>query len=344
MKFEVLIKRVRLSPHPKADRLEIARVDDYQCVVAKDTYREGDLVIYIPIGAKVPTQLLRYLGLEGMLGGTEKNRVCPVTLRGVISMGLVAPIEVLRAEVPLLVPKEGMDVADLLGITKYVYPLPKELDGLAVPCAHGVSFDVEDILKFPGVLLEGEAVVVTEKLHGQFIQVGLNPSGDYYIASKELAHHQQSFILSNTGNAFVGTAMKYMGVLTELAHAISPTSVVFFLGELYGSGVMKLRYDALDHKAIRLFDCYIGDYPYGSYMSRPKLYELCKGVGVPTVPIIYQGPYDPNQAYYRPESTLSTHLMEGVVINPVEERWDPAIGRVMLKQVSPAYLGSPDWV
>jgi RNA ligase (TIGR02306 family) len=61
------------------------------------------------------------------------------------------------------------------------------------------------------------------------------------------------------------------------------------------------------------------------------------------VPVLYKGPYskevmlkytDGLETY----SGKETHIREGLVVEPLVQRRDPAIGRVVLKSVSTAYL------
>ncbi len=58
------------------------------------------------------------------------------------------------------------------------------------------------------------------------------------------------------------------------------------------------------------------------------------------VPLVYRGPYDAKQveALADANSTIASHLGEGVVIKPAEERTSLEIGRVALKCVSNRYL------
>ena len=61
-KFSCDVVRVKLEPHPNADAIEICRVGDYQFIVKKDQFKDGDLAIYIPEQAVIPEWLLKEMG------------------------------------------------------------------------------------------------------------------------------------------------------------------------------------------------------------------------------------------------------------------------------------------
>ena len=91
--FAVKIYPLTISAHPNADLLELAQVGDYLSVVAKGQFKTGDLGAYIPEGAIVPQAVLVKLNLVDKLAGTEKNRVKAVKLRGILSQGIVYPVQ-----------------------------------------------------------------------------------------------------------------------------------------------------------------------------------------------------------------------------------------------------------
>ena len=80
--FESRIHALRIEPHPNADRLELAAVGGFRCIVGKGSFADGDLAACIPEGAVCPDWLIAELGLEGRLAGKRQNRVKAVKLRG----------------------------------------------------------------------------------------------------------------------------------------------------------------------------------------------------------------------------------------------------------------------
>jgi hypothetical protein len=102
-----------LSPIEGADKIEVARVLGWDCVVKKGEFKEGDLGVYIEVDSVLPDKPVFEFMKE------RKFRVKTVKLRGQISQGLFLSV----ASFPeIKKPKEDMDVTKLLGIVKYDPP------------------------------------------------------------------------------------------------------------------------------------------------------------------------------------------------------------------------------
>ncbi|MCA9692955.1 MAG: RNA ligase (ATP), partial [Myxococcales bacterium] len=168
--FKVQTVRVLIEEHPNADALELARVGDYRSVVRKGQFKSGDLVAYIPEQAIVPAPLLEELGLTGRLAGKDKDRVKAIRLRGVLSQGLCYPARETWSE--------GQDVGEELGLSKYEPPVPTHMAGNVYGAGpeRCVRYDIENFQRYPEVLVAGEEVVFTEKIHGTWCQIGVMPT------------------------------------------------------------------------------------------------------------------------------------------------------------------------
>lgn len=166
--FRVEVRYVKIYPHPDADKVQLAQVDEFQAVVEKDRFQDNTLVAYIPEQAIVPDYIVDELHLEGKLA--PNNRLKPARFRGILSQGLVY--------VPLTgVPLhwiEGLDVTEELGVTKYEPKVPVNMAGkVYVPPSNALVnggiqtyTDIENIKKYPNILQDGEIVRVAEKEHG----------------------------------------------------------------------------------------------------------------------------------------------------------------------------------
>ena len=209
--------------HPNADRLEVAEVGGYSVCIGKGDFGDGALGVYIPPDSIVPqTEVFRFVW-EGKgytpdsipdTDGTNVTAIVPEkyrrikakTLRGVISEGLLMPVNTLF---PLGTLTQGIaagdDVAEILGITHYDPPdttslggdaeiapgkdskkirYPKTLRGWFRFLLSKVAFwrkpvdtqehaqldipeyDIDAWQKHRGALVEGEEVWITEKIHG----------------------------------------------------------------------------------------------------------------------------------------------------------------------------------
>lgn len=216
--FNCTVVPITILPHPNAEKLELAQVADYRCVVGKDLYKTGDLVAYIPEAAIVPEWALKHFGYwneeqnRGLLAGSNYDRVKAVRLRGEVSQGLVFPVgkiletEAFQNDIATTI-IEGDDVKDLLGITKYEPPIPVGMAGEVYNAGQAVTvdYDIENLKKYPDVLQEGEEVIFTEKLHGTSFQIGMLPVSEKY------ANDGHFRVMTEDGEGYFFIASKGLG-------------------------------------------------------------------------------------------------------------------------------------
>lgn len=172
--FECPVVEIKIKSHPSADRLEIAVIEGYECIVLKGEYQTGDRAVYIPEQAIVPSELLENLGLTGRLAGPDKNRVKAIKLRNVLSQGLICPLRFVPDGDNLDL---GTDCTERLGIKKYDPPIPAKFSGERwnAGSERTIRYDVQNIKKYPNVFEENEPIVISEKLHGSFFMASLLP-------------------------------------------------------------------------------------------------------------------------------------------------------------------------
>lgn len=342
--FKTEVVELTIAPHPDADRLELARVGDYQSIVPKGNFATGDLGAYIQEASIVPQPILEELGLVGRLAGPDANRVKAIRLRGVLSQGIVYPAREGWAV--------GDDVGEELGITKYQPPIPTHMSGEMVGAVgYTVRYDIENLKRFPDVLQPGEEVVFTEKIHGTWSQLGViaedhaHPEiGRLAVTSKGLGSQHLFFdprSEANDTNLYLRVA-RYLAVVERLGDRAEST---FVLGEIFG--VQDLKYGADtshdDSIGFRVFDVYSGQPGSGRYLDDGELDEFCEQFEFDRVPVLYRGPFSADAVigYTNGLETVSgteSHLREGIVIRPVVERRDDQLGRVQLKSISDHYL------
>jgi RNA ligase (TIGR02306 family) len=309
--------------HDNADRLEVCKVGGWQCIVAKDQYRAGDLVIYVPIDSVFPQPLSDKIGVTKYL---SKQRVKTAKLRGVISQGVIMSATEVADAV------EGQDVAEILGITKYEVPVQGQSTG-GIPRPQHPDFlrytDIENIKNYPNVLIEGEDVIMTEKIHGTNFRAanivteteGVSGQAGFHVGS-----HRMDFV-ETPENLYWRAAKKY-----KLDQLLPPGYQIF--GEVYGKGIQKLTYGLEDFDVL-FFDL-MKDLKYVGY---DEFVSFCRERGLPIVPELYRGPWNQTWlAQANGQSTLTTHIREGFVVKPVTERWDHKVGRVALKAIGDQYL------
>ncbi len=107
-----------LRPIANADRIELASIDGWQCIVKKGEYKVGDLCVYFEIDSLLPTQD-RYAFLTHCkrdYGIGIRYRIKTMKMRGVVSQGLALPLSIFPE---LLSAAPGDDVTELLDIHKH---------------------------------------------------------------------------------------------------------------------------------------------------------------------------------------------------------------------------------
>ena len=98
-----------IRPIPGADRIVVAQVDGWECVVQKDEFHVGDTIVYVEVDSIVPERP------EFEFLRDRKFRVRTIKLRGQVSQGLVLPLTILpEGNYPM-----GCDVTSILGIKKH---------------------------------------------------------------------------------------------------------------------------------------------------------------------------------------------------------------------------------
>lgn len=339
------VKGVRLEDiekHPNADALDIVKIAGYIAIVQKDRFVPGDMAIYIPEQAVVPQGLLMESGFwneeenKGMLAGPKGDRVKAIKLRGTFSQGIfVVPKN--------LVIEEGVDYADELGIVKYSPPIPAHLAGKVFDAGYGgFSYtDIENIKAYPGVIEEGEEVVMTEKLHGT-CAIFMLRDGQLFVSSKGMAGKGLAIDPGDEHNFYRRIAVKY-GIAEKLATLLtSDKDAVSVYGE--GLGVQDLKYETTgaDPEA-RFFDISYVIGPERVYEDPNTLREILGELELPAVPLLYRGPFTQEalEEATNGRETLTgkeVHVREGTVVSPVVPRRDDNLGRVILKSVSEKYL------
>ena len=356
--LRVTAEPLTILEHPNADRLELAQVGLYRAIVGKGQFETGDYAVYIPEQAVLPPELIEELGLTGRLAGPGKDRVKAVRLRGELSQGIVC-LPTVMADVDLkYAHAEELDFAELLGITKWVPPVPVGMSG-TVEAAPGLMpwIDIENIKRYPDVFITGEPVEASEKLHGSCLMLTADAdTGATYVSSKGVGSRSLSLVEDPTN--LYWRAVHQHGVAAAAAWLCGLLSArrVGLFGEVYGKGVQDLHYgcDATRDETIgyALFDISVMD-KSGEVRWLPgsEIDELLRAValngagpqiGIPRAPLLYQGPYDYEvlAALAEGRSLLDPDtIREGLVVRPAVERRSELLGgRAIAKFISPGYL------
>jgi RNA ligase (TIGR02306 family) len=317
----------QILPHPNADLLEIAIVKGWQLVVKKGQYQAKDVVVYFPIDTVLPLETSERFGVTKYL---SKQRIQCAKLRGEPSFGLAMPLDDVRWTL-------GTNVADHYGATKYEPPV-RVGQGDAEK-AHPLFCeytDIENMRNYPDIFTPGEAVILTEKVHGTNSRVGV-VEGELMAGSKAVRRKRplnDRFASNIYWFPLAQEAVRHL--LEELG---KEHQQVILFGEIYGSSIQSLHYGQKGTFGFRAFDLLID----GVYQNWSTLIVICEKYGIEMVPVVASMPFDLDSVKRSSAgNTLlmqqDAHMREGVVVRPLVERTNPKIGRVVLKYVSDTYL------
>ena len=247
-KLATIRKIKEINPIEGADAIELAVVDGWQVVVAKNVgHQVGDLVVYCEIDSFLPIEpefeFLRKSSYKKM-GDQEGFRLKTIKLRGQISQGLILPYSVIpiaqfatAADLP-----EGMDVSEMLGIVKYEPPIPAQLAGKVKGSFPSFlrKTDEERIQNLEKeytewTLSSKHQFYATEKLDGSSFTCYIK-NGEFGVCSRNMD------LLETEDNNFWAVARKL-----DLENKLrSFGKNICFQGEMVGSGIQGNHYNMKD--------------------------------------------------------------------------------------------------
>lgn len=283
-----VVRITSVEKHPNADRLEIAKfafangtIPDYQVVVGKGDFVVGDLAVYISDDMLVPVDRPEFAFLKDKAkSGYHRVRAC--RLRGQMSTGLLVKVPELQSRAYV-----GRDVTVNLGVLKYISPLDqkesndsqsgsqntksqglfsrliKKLVKLLYSPINIPEYSVLSLRKVPDLFKEGEAVIVTEKIHGSNIRFG-KVNGRIYIGSHRTEKSDsRPWLLRKLFPVRRGKGYYGKDVWTEWfertfntrAKLDSLPNNVIFYGELFGPGIQPWTY-GLKQTQVMCYDAY----------------------------------------------------------------------------------------
>jgi len=334
-----------IVPHKNADSLEIAVIKGWECIVKKDTYKVGDLVVYIPVDSVLPIELADRLNVRNYLKGKNNNRVGCAKLRREMSYGLVIDNEE-NWEL-------GTDVSGHYKIEKYEAPLRVTAGDAAPEDPLFDKFtDIENIRNFPDIFKEGEMVVVSEKIDGtsgrngiELIKEEVNDTVqvDFKAGSHKVKRKMpDSKEMQNNTYWFPFSLSSVKRLLLHLSLEVKKTATLY--GEVYGrvrGGHKSMHYGKQNSLNFAAFALKVD----GKYVNWVEFVKLCDRFDVPMVPVVDIIPFnmDKIKELSQGRSILAAengadHVREGVVVCPLEEREDYDCGRVILKVLNPDFL------
>ena len=310
MKLATVEPVQKIVQHPNADKLDLATVSGYTCIVGRDQFKQGDSVVLIQPDTVLPEEAWSEMFRK------RSGRVRAMKLRGEWSFGIVMPIDTW----PVL---DGVanstEVSTLIGVTKYDPPQPQQLDALGYPPTGLPKTDEERYQNLDGLLPYGERVDITLKIDGQ--------STTYYCKLNAETEEWETGICSRSlrlkpecDNNYTRAEARY-NVLEKLKEYCINNSVSLAVrGEVYGAGIQASGNNPHASGAVNfaLFSVWNFDtHAYECTTDRHYYANLGYALNIPCVPCIEKDVVLTPEIvkYYAQEiDTVDDKPFEGVVV------------------------------
>lgn len=290
-----------IQPIEGADRIEMAQILNWECVIKKDEFHVGDLVIYFEIDSLLPeVPMFEWLKNSSWYPKLNKYKIHTQKLRGQISQGLIISLDLLKDLVsqvngelpynPIFPHDEGDDLTELLQIKKYEPPLTDLNIGRIISHEWYVpKTDEERIQVCADTVLpnymnaSSEDWYATIKLDGTSCTAGLFEDG-FLIGGRE-----QWYI---DANMYTTTVKSYGDIEKKLKdYLISTGKYIVFQGELCGPNIQSNHLGLIKYRwyIFNAFSSTTGKYDSYKKCDLFELQDLCKIFGLEMVPIITIG-------------------------------------------------------
>ena len=328
----------KILPIPKADKVCLAFINGWQCVIKINEFREGDLAIYYTIDS-IPDFTDPNTALVKSRGG----RVKTIKLRGVVSQGLLAPLSWLEArgyDISNL--QEGEDITERMGVTKYI--ATEEMDQY-LPAGQSL-IDDGTRAEFPICIPKSDEVRLQNKPH--LLD---------YIADRPIVITRKedgcsaTFVFENgdfkvCGRNFTwlapsGSSRHYHAIANKFSIEENMRRLnrdIAVQGEIIGPKINGNRMK-LEEYTFRVFN--IWDLEAHEYLRWDEVKSICTTLALETVPVVFEGNASDLELTVEAFLSLAQEqtyrkniLAEGVVVKTNDE----SSRRVSFKVISNKYL------
>lgn len=349
------IRRISdIHPIPGADRIVVAQVDGWECVVKKDEFHVGDTIVYVEVDSIVPERP------EFEFLRDRKFRVRTIKLRGQVSQGLVLPLSILPSGMYPI----GTDVTKILGIEKYdpeaqqeamlAQKQPNKPKGKFAQFMMRFKWYRKLFMKskrkggFPEWIVKtdetriqnlttlfdierknGTKFSVTEKVDGQ--------SATYYLRKVSRRKYEfgvcsRNIHLGTPDNSSYWTVAKKYDIENVLKKLIGDYETIVLQGEICGNQIQGNKYHISGYELFA-FNLIYPDHKCGT----AEIKELLTPFGINTVPIVEEGKVLPDTIadlveYSKGKSIVrKEQKREGVVMRNVQKN-------ISFKVINPDFL------
>lgn len=322
--------------HPNADALDICTVGGWNIVTKIGEYKTGDLAVMCEIDSWVPHELAPFLskGKEPReYRGVKGERLRTAKLRGVVSQGLLLPMDVLNVEADGIIYEtladDGCDVSEVLNIQKWEPEIPAQLAGQVrgnfpsqIPKTDQPR--IQNLKKELSIAQhKGLQFVIEEKLEGSSLTMYLDLEDEFHVCSRNLD------LKRDDANSFWRAAIKY-----DVENIMRQNNLQGYAiqAELLGPGIQGNLYQLKDIE-FYVFDVY--SVKQARYLYPTERRELIATLGLNQVPVVCEsttlGTMEDIVALADGKSMLYNTLREGIVFKQLD-------GDMTFKSISQQYL------
>lgn len=341
-------------PIQGADRIEVAQVDGWECVVKKGEFKVGQHIVYVEVDSVMPERP------EFEFLRDRKFRVRTIKLRGQVSQGLVLPLDILPAGNYKL----GDDVTELLGVTKYdpqaqqeallltkqpktptnpvvkflmrfkwyrrLFMKPKRKGGFPDWIVKTDETRIQNLTTlFDIERKKGTLFSVTEKVDGQsatyFLQKISRRKYEFGVCSRNIR-------LGTPDNSSYWTIARKYDIENVLKKLIGEYQTIVLQGEICGDGIQGNKYH------ISGYDLFAFNLIYPDHKcTTAEIKETLAPFGIKSVPIVEEGKALPETIaelveYSKGKSVVrKEQKREGVVMRNVQNN-------ISFKVINPDFL------
>ena len=336
------IQRIwKIEPIEGADRIELAHVLGWQCVVNKGQFRDMDLAVYFEVDSFLPVapefEFLRASSYRKTDVMGEGFRLRTMKFRGQISQGLLLPINVFPA-----IPADaelGADVTEILGVKKWEIEERITTGGTMIgTLPYDIPHTDETRVQAEPELIQafaGLEYYISTKMDGSSHSVGIDENGFH------VTGHNYEY--KDDGNSPFYELVKSKGLQAKMEAFAADNNLNTFTiqGELCAPGIQKNRLK-LTKPAWYVFTIREN----GKRVGLEQMFEICEKLQLESVPIEETGT-DLQTKYPTVEALLERAdgnypnggKKEGIVIRPTEPVYCELISSALsMKVVSNKYL------
>lgn len=336
------IQRVwKIEPIEGADKIELAHVLGWQCVVNKGQFKEMDLGVYFEVDSFLPIvpefEFLRASSYKKTDIMGEGFRLRTMKFRGQISQGLLLPVNTF----PMILSdmELGTDVTELLGVKKWEIEERITTGGTVIgTLPYDIPHTDETRVQAEPELIQefaGLEYYISTKMDGSSHSVGIDENGFH------VTGHNYEY--KDDGESSFYELVKTIGLKEKMEAFMSENNLSTFTiqGELCGPGVQsnRLKLTKAEWYVFTVRE-------NGERIGLERMLEICKKLGLKNVPIEEVGTNLPDK-YPTVEALLERAdgdypnggKKEGIVIRPTEPIFCKLISSPLsMKVVSNKYL------